>query len=395
MAKRKSRSSSSASGVPRALVVIAILAVLAFAIGEAWFLLRSDAGRLTLGRLGFGDTARITRIVGRNARRGLEAVGIARDSIRESVADTGAVAVRWRVGLRPGASLLQANYALTEAMRTSGATVLSGRESRGPKGESVVTLVLGLGGRPTHRVTLVRAAVEPQDSEKRVGKVAFVLYGFGDDTKAALALFEEPAPFAVAIVPGAKNTAELLHAAHARQREVLVHVPLEPLNYPRINPGPGTLLVTLSPSQVAARVKKWIEQASPVVAVSNHMGSLATQDMQVMTSVYKEVRRANLPFIHVQPAPGSVCKALASELGVAYGEPDELLDPDVKPEQAKTLEKRWKALLEEARDRGQITVWVRASPRAGAWLERAADPKRLGGVSLVPLSSVIRRPVSL
>ena len=395
MAKRKSRSAS--PGIPRALVVLAICAVAAFAAGEGWSLFHSDAGRLALERLGLGDAASVTRIVGRNARRGLEAVGISRDSVRESEpdSDSGPASVRWRVGLKPGTSLLQANYAVTEAMRHAGAAVLSGRESIGPHGESVVAMTLGLGSRPTHRIVLVRAALGPEDSEKRVGRVALVLYGFGDDVKEARELFEKPLPFAVAIVPGSPSTAELLAAAHRGQREVLVHLPLEPLNYPRINPGPGTLLVTMSPSQIAGRVKKWLEQSAPAIAVSNHMGSLATQDMQVMTSVYKEVRRANLPFIHVQPAPGSVCKTLASDLGIAYGEPDELLDPDVNANRARALDQRWSALLDRARDRGAITVWVRASPRTGAWLAKISDPRKLGGVSLVPLSSVIRRPVTL
>src|SRR6185436_3905765 len=99
-------------------------------------------------------------------------------------------------------------------------------------------------------------------------------------------------------------------------------LPLEPINYPQISPGPGTILVTMKPAQVSSLVRRYLEQADPVAAVANHMGSLATQDMTVMNAVFGELKRAGAPFLHVRPAPGAVCKSLAADLGVPYDEPD-------------------------------------------------------------------------
>jgi len=392
MAKRKR---SSRSRIPRALVLFAAGALALFAIGEAWFLSHSDAGRLALGRLGFGDPAHLVRIVGRHAREALEVMGVPRDSVEERVAENGEAPVEWRVGLRPDASTLQVHHAIQSVLEGQGARVFSGRERFGPEGELRVRLVAGVGRRRTHVITLVLPPRRPATGEEPYGgRLALVLYGFGEDDSLARAVFSLAAPFAVALAPAAKGSATQFALAHARAREVVLHVPLEPVNYPQINPGPGTILVTMTPSQIASRMRKYVDRAEPVVAVANHMGSLATQDMTVMTALFRELKRERLPFVHVNPAPGAVCRSLSSDLGVVYDEPDAMIDAEARGADARALERRWKKLLAAARERGRLVVWVRATPTVARWLPRAAAPARLEGVSLVPLSALLRRPVA-
>jgi polysaccharide deacetylase 2 family uncharacterized protein YibQ len=379
---------------PRALIAFAIIAVVLFAAGEAFLLARTDRGRVMLARLGFGDPARTTQVVSRHLRRGLEAMQVPRDSVREAVRSQGNAPLRWTVGLAPEASTLQVHWAIARSLGEADAVVLEGRERAGARGELRVTLVVGLPGRPTHEVTLIRWPPAPDvDRAPTGGRVALVLFGLSDDPAEASPFFELSAPFAVTVVAGTKASRELFGLAHARGRELVVGLPLEPINYPSVNPGPETILVTMSPSQIAGRVKKVLDQAAPAVALSNHMGSLATQDMQVMGAVYREVRRARLTFLHVNPVPGAVCKSLAASTGIAYDEPDVVIDDEGRADDGKALERRWKLVLERARERGATVVWVRATPLTRRWLTSVAEPKRLQGVSLVPLSSVIRRPV--
>jgi polysaccharide deacetylase 2 family uncharacterized protein YibQ len=184
----------------------------------------------------------------------------------------------------------------------------------------------------------------------------------------------------------------MFRAARAAEREVVLHLPLEPIHYPQVNPGPGTILVTMSPNQVTGLVRRYLDQAGPVSAVANLMGSLATQDMTVMTAVYQELRRRRVPFLHVSPAAGAVCKSLASDLGVAYQEPDVVIDREARAARPQTLEKRWRQALNEARERGQVLVLVRATPLTLEWLPGALASRRLDGVSVVPVSALLRRP---
>src|SRR5262245_13449623 len=149
------RSSKPAAGSPRAVIALALMALALFLGGEALILGRTDSGRILAARyLHIGDRAEVTRLVGRQLHRGLEITGVRRDSIREEGLDPGPVALRWRVGLKPGASLLQANYAITRTLEAQGAAVISGREHPGRRGGQEITLVAGLPHRPTHEIVI-------------------------------------------------------------------------------------------------------------------------------------------------------------------------------------------------------------------------------------------------
>jgi polysaccharide deacetylase 2 family uncharacterized protein YibQ len=381
--------------LPRTLVVLAASASLLFLGGEAWQLASSGRGRVALARGGLGDRARVVTLFAREIRDGLAAAGVAADSVRETDAHGGPAAVRWRVGLRPDASLFQTNYAVSRRIEELGGVVLAGREAAGPRGETRVTLLLGLPKRALHELVLVRGVRPEEPSERPAPRLALVLFGFGDDPGEARRFFELPVPFAVALAPDAKGSSAMFRAARETGREVVLHIPLEPINYPQLNPGPGTLLVTMKPDRATGTVRRWLDQAGPVVGVANHMGSLATQDMTLMGAVYRELRRRHLPFVHLMPAAGAVCRPLAAEMGVIYDEPDAVLDAEARAKNAKALDQGWAAILERARKRERTAVWVRATPLSREWLKRATTVKRLGGVDLAPLSGVIRRPVML
>jgi polysaccharide deacetylase 2 family uncharacterized protein YibQ len=392
MPRRKTRSLISA----RAPALLAAATVAVFVLAEAFLLSGSDSGQIALAHVpGLGDWSRVTRIVGKQLHEGMRVAGIPEDSLRVTVEEKASPSVEWRMGLPSDASLLRANFAMTRSLERRGARVLSGRETMGSMGESIVTMIVGLPGRPTHRVVMVKGGQPAGDETPRASLIAVVVYGFGDDDTLANRCFALPAPFAVAIPPATKTSAAFFKAAHDHHHEVVLQLPLEPINYPQVNPGPGTLLVTMSSTQIAGLVHKYVDQGHPLVGVSNHMGSLATQDMAVMTAVFRELRRNNLPFVHVSPAAGAVCRELAANLGVAYNEPDEIVDSEARQTDPKALAKRWSSILQEARDREKMAVWVRATPLTAAWLGGALAGKLPPGVRVVPLSAVIRRPVAL
>jgi polysaccharide deacetylase 2 family uncharacterized protein YibQ len=392
MPKRKTRLPKN---TPRVLGLLAAIALGGFLIGESVRAIRSDAGRLAIARtVGMGARADVVRIVGKKIRLGLTSVSVRRDSIVETMLERGPAPVRWRVGLRSDASLMQANYALTRALEDHGALVLEAGERWTDDGAQVLRLLVGLPRRPTHELLLVRSAA-PADEAAAPARVALVLYGFGDDAAEADSFFALRAPFAVAVVPGGKDGVRVLDHAREREREVVLHLPLEPINYPRVNPGPGTLLVSMSPRRVSTAVRRHLSQAGAVTAVANHMGSLATQDMTVMTALYREIKRRRIAFLHMTPAPGAVCKSLAAEMGVNYAEPDDVVDGEARQDDTKALDRRWNDLLKEARARGRMVVMMRATPLTKRWLPGALSAKRLGGVNIVPLTALLVKPGAL
>jgi polysaccharide deacetylase 2 family uncharacterized protein YibQ len=390
MGKGRSKSGTSFAGT----IVLALAAIILFGIGEALILTRTDAGRLTASRyLKLGDSARVNEIVGRHARAALEAAGVPRDSIRERVDERARPRLVWRVGLKPLSSTLQINYALTTELEHLGAAVLSGREGVGRHGEFIVTLVVGMPGRPTHEIQLVRPGVslEASRTSDAEGHLALLLYGLGDDAARARRIVEMSLPFAVAIPPAQPWSSSAFRDAHEHGREVVLHLPLEPINYPQVTPGPGAILVTMSSSKISGLVQRYVDQGRPVVAVSNLLGSLATQDQTVMTAVLKVLKQRRIPFLHMDAVAGSVARSIASDVGAAYEEPDIVLDLEARHEAS--LDRRWRDALDLSRRRGQAIVCIRATDTVLQWLPRALSKERLHGVEIVPITSLVRLPV--
>lgn len=389
MPKRSSKSRPAFAGV----VILTVLALGAFAAGEAMKLTRTDAGQITAARyLHVGDRARVTQLVGRHIRIALQNAGVPPDSVHETVATRGEPRVRWTVGLRPRASTLQVNYAITRELESQGAAVLSGVEAPGRAGALEVTLVAGLPGRPLHEIVLTKpgSAAAAAQSMQSEGRIAVVLFGLGDDPKRAIESIQLEEPVAIAIPPGQSWSGAAFRAAHEHGHEVVLHLPLEPLNFPRVSPGPGAILVTMSASKIRGMLHHYLEDAEPVVAVSNLMGSMATQDATVMTAIYDELHRADVPFLQMAPAAGSVSRSLAAEQGVRYAEPDLVIDGEAR-RGGRALEQRWQAALDLARRRGRAVVMLRATDRVLAWLHGALSPKKLGSLDVVPLASLMRR----
>ena len=369
---------------------LALAALVLFAVGEAWRYSRSDTGQLTLARtLGIGDRARVTRLVGKRVAAALAQAGARVDSLGERPLPGRGPALSWRVVLPPDASILQFNYAVTRTLESDRLAVLSGRETWTEQGAPMLRLVVGLPKRATHELLVTRSLAGEGGVPSEPARLALVLFGFGEDAARADSFFAAPIPFSVAVVAGEKGSAASFRAAHKHGRELVLHLPLEPLNYPQVNPGPGTLLVTMKPTKVAGEVRRYLAQAHPVAAVANDLGSLATQDMTLMRAVYHELKKDDVPFVHVSPVAGAVCKPLAADMGIGYAEPDVVLDHETRKD-VRALDHAWALALARARSRGRALVWMRATPLSLRWLQGALAPKRIEGVAVVPLSALLR-----
>src|SRR5262245_27556381 len=223
MSKRKSRGPLV---TPKALGVIAALALALFVIGEGVRLARSDGGRLLIARAtGLGSRADLIRLVAKPIRAGLATISVPRDSVTETPAESGPAPMRWRVGLASNASLLQANYAITRSLQNAGAVVMSATERWIDPATESGHMLVGLPRRPTHEVILVRARGPARGAGAAPARIALVLYGFGDDAAAADSFFTLPQPFAVAVTAGAPASERVLARAHDRSRELVLHLP--------------------------------------------------------------------------------------------------------------------------------------------------------------------------
>ena len=69
-----------------------------------------------------------------------------------------------------------------------------------------------------------------------------------------------------------------------------------------------------------------------IKGVSNHMGSMAMEDLKTMGVIFGELKKKRLYFLDSLVSPRSVCSALANKMRIGYARRDVFLDNEQEPE---------------------------------------------------------------
>ncbi|MCB5245063.1 MAG: divergent polysaccharide deacetylase family protein [Candidatus Cloacimonadaceae bacterium] len=133
-----------------------------------------------------------------------------------------------------------------------------------------------------------------------------------------------------AILPGLSHSEEAMNKAFKQGRETLVHLPMEPLNYPSQNPGKDAILVQMDRSEVEKLVLKHLNSLPLCSGVNNHMGSLATTDKEIMSYVMEVLRKKDKFFLDSRTSAVSVAYQIAQKAQILAFRNDLFLDsPDI------------------------------------------------------------------
>lgn len=151
------------------------------------------------------------------------------------------------------------------------------------------------------------------------GQIAFIIDDFGAMMPGTTEMMTIDRPLTFAVLPYRATTAKEAELAIEKGFQVILHLPMEPLNA-QISAGPGTIKAGMGQKEVAELVGKALAQVPQAKGVNNHMGSKATADKQVVTSVLTEVQKRKLFFIDSRTSAQSVISPLAAELGVPHTE---------------------------------------------------------------------------
>ncbi len=263
----------------------------------------------------------------------LRAQGVERAAVTEepAVAGPGAPA-RWTVALPPRATYAGVNAAIAEAVEARGGRVVDAVE-RGtfPDRPEALEMVLGTADAVTHRVTLradrpFDGDVVPPDASPCI---ALVFDDLGYTTVGlARELLELEGPLTFSVLPGLAHSADFARAARSRGHEVILHLPMEPLDARHHDPGEDAILVDLPPAEIRRRMARNLAGVPGHVGVSNHMGSRATADADVMDLVLGEIRARGrgVFFLDSRTTPSSVVGSRARAAGVRTVANDLFLD---------------------------------------------------------------------
>jgi len=157
-------------------------------------------------------------------------------------------------------------------------------------------------------------------------KAAIIIDGLGGDMQVARRVFDLEIPVTIAILPYRRYSEETARGASDHGKEVLLHLPLQPYNYPTIDPGAGCLLLSMDRSKVQSELDAQIKSLPFCVGINTYMGSLFTEKREFMAWVFSVLQERDLFFVDSLATPASVSQEVAKTYGVGCFQRTHLLD---------------------------------------------------------------------
>ncbi len=313
----------------------------------------------------------------------LEELGIWADlihKVRGVEATAGAVAID-TIAVRIPADLPLAavNLDLALLVQRRGGEVLRAVEYQRP---ARVEMRCGLENSLTTLFVLKRAS----RIRRKVGRIALVLDDFGSMSKHLTERFcALPQALTLAVLPNEGRVKTIVDLARRHGHEVLVHLPMEPEEYPQNNPGDNAIFAHQDSSAIRRLVRAALRKVPNAVGLNNHMGSRATTDPRVMELVLSEVKRNNLLFLDSRTTPSSVAYDMARAMAIPATRRDLFIDP---VDQTAAVEARLWELAALAAEQGQAIGIGHDREQTLLALEAILPRLETRGFRFVPISAL-------
>ena len=229
----------------------------------------------------------------------------------------------------------------------------------------------------------------PFDPADKRPRIALIIGGLGQSSAATEAAIQRlPGAVTLAYTAYARNLAQWVDLSRAAGHEVLLTLPMEPVGYPANDPGPHTLLVSLSETENRARLTWLMSRFAGYSGVVNLMGSRFTTEAGPLKPVLEELNKRGLLFVDSRSSLNSVAGKMAGEIKLPRAVNNRFIDTKAaRPE----IDKRLEELEQIARSEG-VAVGIGAPypvtiERVAQWVQQL-DEK---GIALAPVSAVVDR----
>jgi polysaccharide deacetylase 2 family uncharacterized protein YibQ len=179
---------------------------------------------------------------------------------------------------------------------------------------------------PAHMPVWQKNAV-PVELHPGKAYVALVIDDMGVNVAKSRDMLGLPVPLTLAFLPYANDVDEMATAGRDRGHELMVHIPMEPLD-PTINAGKNVLKTSLSQDELVQEINANLSRFTGYVGINNHMGSRFTQDVPALQELMKVLKERELLLLDSKTIGGSQAYTVAKVMGIPALERDVFLDDD-------------------------------------------------------------------
>ncbi len=242
--------------------------------------------------------------------------------------------------------------------------------------------IIGADGRKPWRVY-----ARPFDRTDKRPRIAIVVSDLGHsaaETEAAIQGL--PGAVTLAFSPYARRLDEMILLARAAGHEILLNVPMEPIDYPADDPGQQTLLTSLDPAENQRRLMWALGRVTGYVGVVDHWGSRFTASPNHMRPVLTALNGRGLMYLDSRASTRSATAEIATTIGLPWAINSHFVDSQVSREKIDARLRRLEAI---ARKNGSAIGMGSPYPvtleRIAAWIGGAGHR----GFALAPISAVV------
>jgi uncharacterized protein len=217
-------------------------------------------------------------------------------------------------------------------------------------------------------------------------RIAVIVGGLGiSATGTADALAKLPAPVTLAFTPYGVDLDKLVERARMENHEVLLQSPMEPFDYPDNDPGPQTLLTSLTPTQNIDRLHWQMSRFQGYVGILSYMGARFTSAEPSLTPVLRETAKRGLIYVDDGASQRSVAGQIAGSQNLPFAKANLVIDAVPT---AVEIDRALTRLEMLAREHGTAVGLATALPATVARIAEWAKQVEARGFVLVPITMV-------
>lgn len=229
--------------------------------------------------------------------------------------------------------------------------------------------------------------VSEQVSRQRP-QVAIIMDDMGRNLAGFRDVISLTLPVTPAILPQTSYATRGAGILKREGREYMIHLPMEPKNYPAVSPGPEALMTKLDKQEIRRRVQLYMQRVPGAVGGNNHMGSRFTEDRPAMHTVLEELKDAGLFFVDSRTIGDSVAFDEARRMGLRTAQRNIFLDNE---ENVDYVGKQLHKMIGIAEEKGIAIAICHPHPQTFAALRRNESWLRAQDVDYVLVSQLVRR----
>lgn len=219
-------------------------------------------------------------------------------------------------------------------------------------------------------------------------RIALLITNLGlSEVETTQAINSLPGPVTLAFGPYGRNLEGWVRQSRDAGHEVMLQVPLEPFDYPDNDPGPHTLLTSLSPEENLKRLHWIMSRFSGYTGITNHMGAKFTAAQESFLPMLEEIKSRGLLYLDDGTAGRSTASQIARDLGVDYSVSQLVIDEGRNATEVDLALKK----LESIAQQNGFAIGIGSSlPLTIGRVAEWSKSLKSKGIELIPVSAAVR-----